>query len=100
MDEVSEFFGQESSFGLDTVKHKWSIMTLEGTMEAKLDDWIIKGIAGEFKRGLNENFNNPQDVVDETPKDEAKDTFEHNGILQRVKEDFNNIFDNNLPPLG
>lgn len=28
--------------------HSISIRTLEGTMTAGLDDWIIKGVAGEF----------------------------------------------------
>lgn len=30
------------------VPHSISIQTLEGTMRAELDDWIIKGVAGEF----------------------------------------------------
>ena len=28
--------------------HSIAIRTLEGTMRADLDDWIIKGVAGEF----------------------------------------------------
>ncbi len=44
--EVSEFFGQDSDFG----RHggTWSIITLEGTMDTSIDDWIIKGVKGEF----------------------------------------------------
>jgi len=46
--EVAVFFGEEpdNRFGF---KHGvWSIGTLEGTMDAQIGDWIIKGVAGEF----------------------------------------------------
>lgn len=45
-DEVAAFFGQDNHFGFkDGV---WSIITLEGIMNANHRDWIIKGIKGEF----------------------------------------------------
>ena len=30
------------------VSHAWNIETLEGIMLARVGDWIIKGVAGEF----------------------------------------------------
>ena len=46
-DEVGAFFGnKELHFGLHG--ERWSILTLEGTMEADCGDWIIKGVKGEF----------------------------------------------------
>ena len=43
--EIAKFFG-EAVYGewIDTIP----IVTLEGTMEASLGDWIIKGVNGEF----------------------------------------------------
>ena len=38
--EIAKFFGE----WIDTIP----IVTLEGTMEASLGDWIIKGVNGEF----------------------------------------------------
>ena len=43
--------GRESSYTCDVFlvgDHPISIKTLEGTMIAKVGDWIIKGLAGEF----------------------------------------------------
>lgn len=47
--EVATFFDQDlpdSTFGLK--EGVWSIITLEGTMDAQINDWIIKGVKGEF----------------------------------------------------
>ena len=30
------------------LKIVWRLRTLEGVVQARLDDWIIKGVAGEF----------------------------------------------------
>ena len=47
-DQIGAFFGNDDPhFGLKK-GDVWSIITLEGIMEARLDDWIIKGVKGEF----------------------------------------------------
>lgn len=44
--DIRRFFGSflDWTFGIETV----SIRTMEGTMDARTDDWIIKGVKGEF----------------------------------------------------
>lgn len=45
--EIATFMGIESvTYDLNT--HNLSIVTLEGIMEASKDDYIIKGVQGEF----------------------------------------------------
>ena len=48
--EVEAFLGNvDHSFGWHVVPYPhWAISTLEGTMEGRVTDWIIKGVAGEF----------------------------------------------------
>ena len=38
----------ETGRGIDPVDGKFKITTLEGVMVAEIDDWIIKGVKGEF----------------------------------------------------
>lgn len=46
-EEVAAFFGDPGSrFGYKA--GVWSILTLEGVMDANPGDWIIKGVKGEF----------------------------------------------------
>ena len=51
-DEVGDFFGHtkgDRKFGWHTTPQPhWAIVTLEGTMSARVGDWIIRGVAGEF----------------------------------------------------
>ena len=44
------------------------IRTLEGTMEAKDGDWIIKGVAGEFYPCKDEIFRKTYEPVDDAAK--------------------------------
>lgn len=47
--EVAEFLGLSvRPFRIDTVNGTVEISTLEGTMTASKDDYIIKGVQGEF----------------------------------------------------
>lgn len=41
------------------------IETLEGTMRADIDDWIIKGVKGEFYPIKDEIFRETYDLVEE-----------------------------------
>src|SRR6266702_4793512 len=44
--EVAAFLGKAGHYDFDT--GSFLISTLEGTMQAVWDDWIIKGVKGEF----------------------------------------------------
>ncbi len=46
--DVSVFFGEDPDDRFGYKSGIWSIITLEGVMDAHLGDWIIKGVAGEF----------------------------------------------------
>lgn len=49
--EIIAFIGKENfsfGMGLDNTVSEISIPTLEGRMTARLNDWIIKGVKGEF----------------------------------------------------
>lgn len=55
VDECYDFLGisnkgnfGETGFGIDPSDGKFKITTLEGVMTAKVGDWIIKGVNGEF----------------------------------------------------
>ena len=45
--EVADFVGKNGRDPI-TAYPSWLIETLEGTMEARVGDWIIKGVQGEF----------------------------------------------------
>lgn len=70
--EVAGFFSQADSetpyFGFHpTPEPHWAINTLEGTMDAHIGDWIIKGVAGEFypcKPGIFEATYDPVEEGD------------------------------------
>ena len=47
-EEVAVFFGEDPSTRFGYKEGIWSILTLEGVMDANPRDWIIKGIAGEY----------------------------------------------------
>jgi hypothetical protein len=47
IEEVKSFFGLDAEWSYDDLM-PLEIYTLEGTMEAAVGDWIIKGIKGEF----------------------------------------------------
>jgi hypothetical protein len=51
-DEINEFLGMENwragKWWANPLKNEVGIVTLEGTMVASADDWIIKGVKGEF----------------------------------------------------
>jgi len=44
--KLVEFVGEQLTY--NTLQRKAFISTLEGTMEASLGDWIVKGVKGEF----------------------------------------------------
>jgi len=46
MAQIHEFC--EGEFGFSDKEKKLKIYTLEGTMEAQVGDWIIKGVKGEL----------------------------------------------------
>lgn len=46
--EVAVFFGEEPDNRWGFRAGVWAIGTLEGTMDAQIGDWIIKGVSGEF----------------------------------------------------
>jgi len=46
--DVAEFFGEDRDNRFGFKNGIWSILTLEGTMDANPGDWIIKGVKGEF----------------------------------------------------
>lgn len=46
--DVAEFFGEDRDNRFGFKDGVWSILTLEGTMDAQKGDWIIKGVKGEF----------------------------------------------------
>lgn len=59
--QVLYFMGTEH---LDRKGDKLLIPTLEGTMEASLNDWIIKGVNGEFYPIKNEIFSKTYEIVE------------------------------------
>ena len=47
--EAEEFLGQKHpAICRCEMPKNWHIHTLEGQMEIKCNDWLIKGVAGEF----------------------------------------------------
>jgi len=44
-------------------KNRLAIKTLEGTMTAKIDDWIVKGVEGEFYPIKNDIFKKIYEAV-------------------------------------
>ena len=47
VDEICKFVGAENMVVASELPHI-TIVTLEGKMKAQLEDWIIKGVKGEF----------------------------------------------------
>ena len=45
--ELFDFVGSCSAFTV-SISNSFCIQTLEGTMIANINDWIIKGVKGEF----------------------------------------------------
>ena len=57
--EIEKFIGNANlifGIGLDNKISEIGIPTLEGTMTANLNDWIIKGVKGEFYPIKNDIF--------------------------------------------
>ena len=48
IEEIIEFVGNDASFDYSKEKPILTIKTLEGDMKASVDDYIIKGLRGEF----------------------------------------------------
>ena len=50
MQKISKFFGDFKNWHFGSVNEIQNLFieTLEGTHEARLNDWIIKGVKGEF----------------------------------------------------
>lgn len=60
--EVTEWSGQ--AWAVTFPERKLLIPTLEGTMTADIDDYIIKGVKGEFYPCKPDIFNATYDLVD------------------------------------
>ena len=64
--ECCDFIGEENlSDGTSIEEEYIGISTDEGEMEARMGDWIIKGIAGEFYPVKDEIFRLTYEAVDE-----------------------------------
>jgi hypothetical protein len=59
-DAINEFLGMENwrrgEWWANPLKNEVGIVTLEGTMVATENDWIIKGVQGEFYPIKNDIF--------------------------------------------
>ena len=65
--EIIEFIGKENfSFGagLDNTVSEMSIPTLKGRMRANLNDWIIRGVKGEYYPIKDDIFKETYERVD------------------------------------
>ena len=65
-DEIEEFTGGDAEFR----DGKLVIATLEGAMEASDQDWIIKGVQGEFYPCKPDIFEQTYDKVEAAGEDE------------------------------
>ena len=63
--EIKEAFMGFRSIAYNPVSNKLIIETLEGTMAANPDDWIIKGIKGEIYPCKPDIFNAIYEAVEE-----------------------------------
>lgn len=63
VDEVKEFVGQ--FLLVDSILQRMYISTLEGRMEVKLNDYIIKGVDREFYPCKPAVFEKTYDIVEE-----------------------------------
>lgn len=63
VDEVKEFVGQ--FLLVDSILQRMYISTLEGRMEVKLNDYIIKGVDREFYPCKPAIFEKTYDIVEE-----------------------------------
>lgn len=63
MYDLDDFIDGDDSFGF-TEDKKVIIETLEGTMTVQLNDWIIKGINGEFYPCKPDIFEKTYEPVD------------------------------------
>lgn len=62
--EISTFFGFFNKYCKD-VENILHIETLEGTMKANVNDWIIRGVKGEFYPCKPDVFDRTYDRVSE-----------------------------------
>ena len=62
--EVAIFFGEEPCNRFGYKNRVWSIVTLEGVMDANPGDWIIKGVAGEFYPCRSDIFEQTYEAVE------------------------------------
>ena len=67
IDEVISFCPGITYHGLDGKKNGWLLIkTLEGSMRAEINNWVIKGIKGEFYPCKSDIFEQTYEVVEET----------------------------------
>ncbi len=64
VEEVGVFF-EQSDREWGRRGDVWSIITLEGTMDANVGDWIIKGVKGEFYPCKPDIFEQTYEPVDD-----------------------------------
>ena len=64
--EVVDFLGDLYIGHFGGMPHKIEIHTLEGAMSASVNDWIIKGVNGEFYPCKPDIFAKTYEIVDDT----------------------------------
>ena len=64
-EEIDNFVGYETKHSYTSTNDFINIMTLEGTMIANLQDYIIKGVSGEFYPCKPDIFNKTYEIVTE-----------------------------------
>lgn len=62
--EIARFVGDDGHDPIDT-KPSWIIHTLEGSMEANVSDWIIRGVKGEHYPCKPDIFERTHERVDD-----------------------------------
>ena len=108
LQECYHFVGAKGNFpecgmGIDPSDGQFKITTLEGVMTASLNDFIIKGVQGEFYPCKPNIFEATYDIVEEVAIDHEK-TFGELAVgisfnpselsdVDKVKRDFANVID-------
>lgn len=64
IDQIADWCGGMVDRREDNYKPTIKILTLEGVMRANLDDWVIKGVAGEFYPCRDDIFQKTYEKVD------------------------------------
>lgn len=68
INEVKEFVNNNALLNIES--NEWNIYTLEGIMTAKLNDYIIKGVKGEFYPCKPDIFEETYSLFEEKTRDD------------------------------